>query len=95
MSPAAPAEEYPSVNTPSYHIVALRGVLKTCRRLGLMNGETYHRAADISTTKASTLTNGRSLDGVTSSLCLRQVGRLRTRQGDEMPLYRFCYMAVV
>jgi integrase len=40
---------------------ALRGTLKACRRLGLVNAETYHRAADVQTVRGSRLLAGRSL----------------------------------
>ncbi|MCA9912629.1 MAG: tyrosine-type recombinase/integrase, partial [Anaerolineae bacterium] len=44
------------------HIGALRGVLKECWRLGMMDSDTYARAADIRQVKATTLPSGRDLD---------------------------------
>jgi integrase len=44
-------------------LAAVRGVLKECWRLGLVDGEAYQRAADVQGVRATTLPRGRALDG--------------------------------
>jgi hypothetical protein len=43
-------------------LTVLRGVLKTCWRLGLMDVETYRRAADVANVRAKTLPAGRGVE---------------------------------
>jgi integrase/recombinase XerD len=44
-------------------LAAVRGVLKECWRLGLVDGEHYQRAADVQGVRATTLPRGRALAG--------------------------------
>ena len=48
--------------TANKHLAALRGVLKAAWRVGLMDSETYHRTADFTPIRGSTLPRGRCLD---------------------------------
>lgn len=48
--------------TANKHLAALRGVLKAAWRVGLMDSETHHRAADFTPIRGSTLPRGRCLD---------------------------------
>ncbi len=54
------AEQY-SAATANKMLAALRGVLKAAWRLGLMDGETYHRAVAVTSVKGCVLPKGRSL----------------------------------
>lgn len=57
---AALAERY-SPATANKALAALRGVLKAAWRLGLMDGESFQRAADVPAVRGVTLPRGRSL----------------------------------
>ena len=48
-------------STVNRHLSALRGVLKECWRLGLIDAETYYRAVDIQNVKSQKLLKGRML----------------------------------
>lgn len=50
-----------SMATANKMLAALRGALKECWRLGLMESETYQRAADLPSFKGSRLLRGRAL----------------------------------
>ncbi len=54
------AERY-SPSTANKMLAALRGVLKASWRLGLLDGESYQRAVDVSAVKGSMLPKGRAL----------------------------------
>lgn len=48
-------------STVNRHLSALRGVMKECWRLGLLDAETYYRAVDIQNVKSKKLLKGRML----------------------------------
>ena len=54
------AERYAAA-TANRHLAALRGVLRACWRLGLMDGETLKRAIDVPSVRGSTLPKGRAV----------------------------------
>ncbi len=55
-------ERYSNISTINLHLAALRGVLRACWRLRLMDAETYHLAVSVPSVKSETLPRGRSLD---------------------------------
>ncbi len=57
---AALAERY-APNTANKMVAAIRGTLKTAWRLGLMDAESYNRAADLNVVRGETLPAGRML----------------------------------
>ena len=66
---AALAERY-AMTTANKALAALRGVLKACWRLGLIDGETYQRAVDVPAVRGETLPRGRSLTAARGTLRL-------------------------
>ena len=47
--------------TVNRYLAAVRGVIQACWRLGLIDGETYHRAIDVAPAKGTRLPRGRAL----------------------------------
>lgn len=48
--------------TANRHLAALRGVLKECWRLGLVDADSFQRAIDVPSVRAETLPRGRALE---------------------------------
>ena len=77
---SALAERY-SPSTANKMLAAMRGVLKACWRLGLMEGETYQRAVDVPAVKGDRLLAGRSLGAGELRALFEVCGRDHTLAG--------------